>query len=86
MTYRDGKDILDILRAPVQSLLAKQVKLYAVSVGDIVKVKTLHFIAEDSPGSASSRLFPSDQVANLIENIKKGTVTECPKIGMVFYS
>jgi len=75
MTYHNGQDIFDILKAPVEQLKGKKVQLYAVSVGSLVKDKTLQFITT-GPGY----IFKSDQASNLIEGIKKGSETDCQKI------
>ena len=79
MTYHNGQDIFDILKAPVEQLKGKKVQLYAVSVGSLVKDKTLQFITT-GPGY----IFKSDQASNLIEGIKKGSETDCQKIGMYY--
>ena len=79
MTYHNGQDIFDILKTPVEQLKGKNVQLYAVSVGSLVKDKTLQFIT-----TGAGYIFKSDQASNLIEGIKKGSEAECPKIGMYY--
>ena len=82
MTYRDGQDIFDIMKTPIEQLKAKSVELYAASVGSMVKERTLQFIASDP---TSVHVFKSDQASNMVEGIKRLTETECPTIGMYQY-
>lgn len=79
MTYRNGEDIFDNLKTPVEQLKTQNVELYAFSVGSLIKHKTLEFITTEP---SSTHVFKSDQVGNLIEGIRKLTEAECPKIGM----
>lgn len=79
MTYRNGEDIFDILKAPIDKLKALKVGMFAVSIGKLVKEKTLKFVTTNP-----AYFFKTDEAAKAVEVIKKLTEMECPKIGMFY--
>lgn len=81
MTYRNGEDIFDTLKTPVDKLKALKVQMLSASIGVVIKDRTLKFISTES---GNRHVFKSEYASALIEKLKNIVETDCLEIGILY--
>ena len=74
MTFRDGKENEEFLKAPKDKLIAAKAVTFALGVGEYIKDKTLHYIATGPP---ATHVFKIGGASVLLAEIKKAAEINC---------